>query len=106
VKKLTMSIILMGAVAAASAQNVMGTIKNKGGGKIVLIEEPCPKADSKDQRRAFFWTEDNYSDDGCWQLDNGTVVVEWNNFGRRRYPVDLIKEQPRTFDFAFRGRNY
>jgi len=106
VKKLTMSIILIGAVATASAQNVLGTIKNQAGGKIVLLEEPCAKANSQGQRRAFFWTEDNYSDDGCWKLDNGTVVVEWDTHGRRRYPTELVVERPRVFSSAFRGERY
>lgn len=105
-KKLTMSIILMGAVATASAQNVLGTIKNQAGGKIVLLEEPCAKANSQGQRRAFFWTSDNYSDDGCWKLDNGTVVVEWDGNGRRRYPTELVVERPRVFSSAFRGEGY
>ena len=105
-KKLTMSIILMGAVATASAQNVLGTIKNQAGGKIVLLDEPCAKADNKGQRRAFLWTSDNLSDDGCWKLDNGTVVVDWDAIGRRRYPVNLIVERQHLFSSAFRGERY
>lgn len=105
-KKTMIGLMALSLAATASAQNVLGTIKNQAGGKIVLLDEPCAKADSKGQRRAFFWTSDNYSDDGCWKLDNGTVVVEWDLNGRRRYPTDLVTERPRVFASTFRTERF
>lgn len=105
-KNTMIGLMALSLIATASAQNVLGTIKNQAGGKIALLDEPCAKADSKSQRRAFFWTSDNFSDDGCWKLDNGTVVVEWDTHGRRRYPVELVSERPRVFASAFRSEKF
>jgi hypothetical protein len=39
-------------------------------------------------------------------LDNGTVVVDLDAIGRRRYPVNLIVERQHLFSSAFRGERY
>lgn len=61
---------------------------NQAGGKITLMTEQCEN--SKDSR-AFFYTQDGQTEDGCWRYDGNTVVVTWEKTGRRRYPISYFK---------------
>jgi hypothetical protein len=70
---------------------------NKGGGKIAILTDWCVSNTSL--KRAYFYTKDGYTEDGCWYLDGDTIVIEWTSEGRRRYPVKIFKLRNGYRDF-------
>lgn len=77
-------LILSAFCAAAHAGNFAQT-DNQSGGKIVIMTETCSKDAS--MSRAYNYTSDGRTEDGCWKYDNDTVVIQWDVIGRRRYPI-------------------
>ena len=81
---------------------VLATMPNQAGGKIVLTDEQC-KLNGKvydPLRRAYNYGSDGTTNDGCWYLDDETVVVVWKlkdgSSSTRRYPAenfDIRKKQ-------------
>ncbi len=98
-KKLLIALALLPAVALA---DVIASMPNQAGGKIVLTDEQC-KLNGKTYdplKRSYFYTTEGITGDGCWYLDDETVVVVWKERGgsstTRRYPVE-------NFDIRKRG---
>ena len=76
----------------ASAASI-ATMPNEGGGKIVLTDDIC-KVDGKvynKLNRAYNYTTSGHSSEGCFYVEDETVVVIWNSsIGVRtmRYPLE------------------
>ena len=79
----------------------IATMPNKGGGKIVLTNEIC-KMEGKTYsslNRAYNYTSEGYSSEGCYALEDDTVIIVWNLNGkaqRMRYAADdftLVKRK-------------
>jgi hypothetical protein len=69
--------------------NPFAETENQAGGKIVILNESCEGKPA--MSRAYFYTKDNLTEDGCWRYDNETIVIEWEKEGRRRYPIGAFK---------------
>jgi hypothetical protein len=69
--------------------NPFAETENQAGGKIVILTEACEGKPALS--RAYFYTKDNVTEDGCWRYDNDTIVIEWEKEGRRRYPIGVFK---------------
>ena len=69
--------------------NPFAETENQAGGKIVILTEACEGKPALS--RAYFYTKDNVTEDGCWRYDNDTIVIEWEKEGRRRYPISVFK---------------
>lgn len=71
----------------------IASMPNKGGGKIVLTNEAC-KYDGKtypNLSRAYNYTSEGYGTEGCYSVEDDTVVVIWNVSGtpqKMRYSLD------------------
>jgi hypothetical protein len=76
------------AITSVSA-NPFAETDNNAGGKIIILTEPCEGKPALS--RAYFYTKDNLTEDGCWRYDNDTIVIEWEKEGRRRYPIGAFK---------------
>ncbi len=87
---------LAAAAIAAHAQPFAET-DNQGGGKIVLLTDPCPTTPG--ESRAYFYTKDGTTEDGCWKYDGDTVVAQWERQGKRRYPISYFKLRGHFRDF-------
>lgn len=91
-KKLAMVLLLSLLSAHASAESI-ATMPNKGGGKIVLTNEVC-KVEGKtysNLNRAYNYTSEGYGSEGCFTVEDDTIVVIWNLQGtaqKMRYPAD------------------
>ena len=72
----------------AHASNFAET-DNQSGGKIVITTDACQKDVS--MSRAYNYTQDGKTEDGCWKYDSDTVVVFWDVIGKRRYPISYFK---------------
>jgi hypothetical protein len=87
-KKLIISIAAALTLGAAHADPFAET-DNLAGGKITILTEQC---DGKPQQsRAYYFTKEGATEDGCWRYDGDTIVVEWEKQGRRRYPINYFK---------------
>jgi hypothetical protein len=84
------------AVAAAIA-----TMPNQAGGKIVLTDEPCVHQGKKFDglNRAYNYGAQGYTTEGCFVVEDETVVVIWNDGSansKMRYPAEnftIIKKK-------------
>ena len=70
----------------------IATMPNEGGGKIVLTDEVCKHEGTTYSKlnRAYNYTTSGYSSEGCFFVEDETVVVIWNLASgpqRMRYPI-------------------
>jgi hypothetical protein len=69
---------------------VIATLPNQAGGKIVLTDEVC-KYQGKTYNhllKAYFYTNEGLTGDGCWALEDETITIVWKDNGTtRRYPA-------------------
>ena len=82
----------------------IATMPNQAGGKIVLTDEPC-KFDGKTYsglNRAYNYGTQGYTAEGCFAVEDETVVVIWNDGSanpKMRYPAEnftIIKRKQGT----------
>lgn len=95
-KKLLIALALLPTLAFAE---VIASMPNQAGGKIVLTDEQCKHKNKvyESLRKSYFYTPEGITGDGCWYLDDETVVVIWVDTNTtRRYPVE-------NFDIRRRG---
>jgi hypothetical protein len=83
---------LLFAPLMVSAESI-ATMGNQGGGKIVLTNETCKVGERvyKSLSRAYNYTSEGYGSEGCFYIEDETVVVVWNSPSgtkQMRYPVD------------------
>jgi hypothetical protein len=92
---------LMMFVPALAFADAIATMPNEGGGKIVLTDETC-KYNGKtysELSRAYNYTTSGYSSEGCFFIEDETVVVIWalaSGAKRMRYPAEnftIIKKK-------------
>jgi len=83
-------IILIAAllVTAPVAADTKAYAKNKAKGKIVLTNETCEFAGL--MNRAYFYTKDHYTEEGCWMDDDMTIFVQWKREGDKRYDKKIF----------------
>lgn len=72
----------------------IATMPNQANGKVVLTDEPC-KIDGKNYpalRRVYNYGESGHTAEGCYALEDDTVVTVWKNAdgsaSKMRYPVE------------------
>jgi hypothetical protein len=95
-------VILMFAPTAKAAG--IASMPNKAGGKIVLTDEVCRhNGKAYDAlKRAYNYSTEGYTTEGCFYVEDETVVVVWNDGTanpRMRYPIEnftLIKRSKGT----------
>lgn len=63
--------------------------QNDGNGFIVLTNEVCKAGNKtfKDLNRAYSYTARGETQEGCFILEDDTVVVVWESGNKRRYPA-------------------
>ena len=89
-KKVLAALLFVPVLAQAAA---IATMPNEGGGKIVLTDEVC-KNDGKTYNklsRAYNYTTSGHSSEGCFYVEDETVVVIWDTSAgvrRMRYPAE------------------
>ena len=69
---------------------VVASMPNQAGGKIVLTDEACVHNGKtyQDLYRSYFYSSSGTTGDGCWRLDDETVIVVWIESGStKRYPA-------------------
>jgi hypothetical protein len=97
-KHIALIAFMLPTVAFAGA---IATMPNEGGGKIVLTDEVCKHKDTtySGLSRAYNYTTSGHSSEGCFYVEDETVVVIWDTTAgvrRMRYPAEnftLIKKK-------------
>ena len=87
-KKLITTLLLCFSTASFGA--VVASMPNQAGGKIVLTDEACIHKGKTYEGlyKSYFYTPEGTTGDGCWRLDDETVVVVWiDSNTTRRYPA-------------------
>jgi hypothetical protein len=95
--------ILVGFVQEVRA-DAIATMPNEGGGKIVLTDEVCKHKGTtySTLNRAYNYTTSGHGSEGCFYIEDETVVVIWDSSAgvrRMRYPAEnftLVKKRPNT----------
>lgn len=99
----TLAVATLAATAAQADTFAIGGMKGDRKGRTVLTTEPCAlkldslqlgtnKATLSNMRRAFYYTADGLTNEGCWRHDAGTVVLAWPSENiLRRWPVGNFK---------------
>jgi hypothetical protein len=84
--------LLVGFVQEVSAEAI-ATMPNQAGGKIVLTDEPCVHQGKtyNGLNRAYNYGAQGYTTEGCYVVEDETVVVIWNDGtanSKMRYPAE------------------
>jgi len=87
-KQLTFLLCLLFFVNIAHAEAIAQS-PNEGNGFIVLTNEVCKAGNKtyKDLNRVYSYTARGDTQEGCFVLEDDTVVVVWESGNKRRYPV-------------------
>lgn len=96
-KTALVTFMLLPALASAAA---IANMPNEGGGKIVLTDEVCKYDGTTYSKlnRAYSYTTSGHNSEGCYFVEDETVVVIWNSSSganRMRYPLvnfQLVKK--------------
>ena len=92
--------IILAAIATvfsfAAQADTFAEADNQAGGKIAILTAKC---ENKTDSRAYYYTSDGNTEEGCWRYDSGTVVIEWEKSGRKRYPISVFKLRNAYRDF-------
>jgi hypothetical protein len=95
-KRLLVLALLLPAIAQAG---VIATSPNEGGGKIVLTDEVCKHEGKtyKGLNRIYSYTSKGLNAEGCYGIEDDTVVVIWYTDGveKRRYPASSFTLTPK-----------
>lgn len=87
------------ATATHAETFAIGGVKGDWKGRTILTTEPCEfkmdslqigvsKATLSSMRRAFYYTGDGMTNEGCWKHDAGTIVLVWPTENiLRRWPI-------------------
>ena len=86
-KKLLAILLFVPTIALGA---VVASMPNQAGGKIVLTDEACIHngKNYSPLLKSYFYTPSGLTGDGCWRLDDETVVIVWiDSNTTRRYPA-------------------
>ena len=89
-KKLLAALLFVPMMAQAAA---IATMPNRAGGKIVLTDEACVHKGKRYDglNRAYNYSTEGYTTEGCFLVEVETVVVIWNDGSansKMRYPAE------------------
>jgi hypothetical protein len=85
--------IILVAYITHSYGATIATMPNEGGGKIVLTDEVCKHSGTTYSKlnRAYNYTTSGHGSEGCYFVEDETVVVIWDTpsgVRRMRYPIE------------------
>lgn len=88
-KNLLIALLVVSSPVHAAA---IASTDNNAGGKIVLTDETCRLENGRYPSlfHSYMYTSEGYTADGCYTVQDDTVVVVWEVNGRaetRRYPI-------------------
>ena len=93
--KLLIAVVAM-SYGVASAEAI-ATMPNEGGGLIVLTDDECKYEGKvyKGLNRLYSYTSQGYNSEGCYAVEDNTVVAIWNSGNKMRYPISSFTLRPK-----------
>ncbi len=92
-------LFLIGLTSLTANAEEIGYLINEGGGRIVISNDQCVKGGKffNGLHRAYAYTSEGFTMEGCWYLEDKTIVVGWpDTNSTRRYGLEgfvLTKKQ-------------
>ena len=88
-----LTLLFMLAFVGTCKAETIANMNNQGGGKIVLTDEVCKHKGKTYAKlnRAYNYTTEGYGSEGCFYVEDETVVILWDVNGeptKRRYPAE------------------
>lgn len=84
------AILTLGLLAALSANaDTFADTENLANGKIAILTDACTTGAG--ERRAYYYTGNGETEEGCWRYDGDTIIIQWERVGKRRYPISFFK---------------
>ena len=77
---------------------VIATMPNEGGGFIVFTDDQCKYEGKvyKGLNRLYSYTTQGHNFEGCYGVEDDTVVAIWNHNGSKmRYPISSLTFRPK-----------
>ena len=94
-KRMLVLVLLSLSVSTAVRAEMLAWLGNQAGGRIVLTDEVCVDPVTKERydalRRAYNYGSSGNTSEGCFTLEDDSVVVVWVNSNGRsksRYPLE------------------
>lgn len=106
-KKLLIALMLVSGIAESAT---FATMPNQANGKIVLTDEICKLNNEvfDGLNRAYNYGASGYTSEGCWMVEDETVVVVWvNSKDKMRYPIANFtlspnwKQKPKSKGYTY-----
>lgn len=83
--------------AQAQAQAQVWSMANKAGGRIILVDRPCPDQDQgAGLLEAYAYTADGTRTAGCWTFFDGLVQIGWGQGKRSVFPQERFIPEATT----------
>ncbi len=90
-KKMLLYLLAVGLIGTAQAE-VIATLPNRAGGKIVFTDEVCHQNNKTypNLRRSYMYTDTGETLGGCFVIDGETLWTVWEGGHERRYPISEL----------------
>ena len=78
--------------AQHSKAEAIAQMPNEGGGYIVLTDDVCKHEGKvyKALNRIYSYTQQGYNNEGCYGVEDETIVAIWKNGTKMRYPISAF----------------
>jgi hypothetical protein len=75
-----------------SKAEAIAQMPNEGGGYIVLTNDECKHEGKvyKSLNRLYSYTQQGYNNEGCYGVEDQTVVAIWKTGSKMRYPISAF----------------
>ena len=75
-----------------SKAEAIAQMPNEGGGYIVLTDDVCKHEGKvyKALNRIYSYTQQGYNNEGCYGVEDETIVAIWKNGTKMRYPISAF----------------
>ena len=79
-------------VSQYSKAEAIAQMPNEGGGYIVLTDDVCKHEGKvyKALNRIYSYTQQGYNNEGCYGVEDETIVAIWKNGTKMRYPISAF----------------
>lgn len=97
-KKLLITALVTFMLPTIVQAEVIATMPNEGNGFIVLTDDPCKHEGKvyKGLNRLYSYTAQGHNSDGCYAVEDDTVVAIWTTSGNKmRYPISAFTLKPK-----------
>jgi hypothetical protein len=94
IKHIALVTFMLPTLAFAEA---IATMPNEGNGLIVLTDDPC-KYEGKTYKglnRLYSYTAQGHNSEGCYAVEDDTVVAVWSSGNKMRYPISSFTLKPK-----------